>query len=272
MKSRPESSQQSSGDEAQSDLTSDARLVGSDRVLAVLKDLARFPEGASLDELTQASGSPKPTVHRALGSLRRAGLADQDGRGKYVLGDELLRMAFAFHEVRPEHVRMQPVLEALSDRFGETAHYAVLDSREVVYRAKVDPSVGSVRLTSMIGGRNPAHATGVGKMLLASRLRTRMDVKSWVGNSELLRRTPNTLCTVDALHSDFVETRERGFAIDDQENEMGINCVALPVYSTSATIPSGALSISALAYRTPLSALLSGMDEIKHITRVLTRP
>ncbi|MBY3985658.1 IclR family transcriptional regulator [Rhodococcus sp. BP-349] len=272
MESRPGTTKSSRIDAVSAGSGAESRLVGSDRVLAVLKDLARFPDGASLDELTQASGSPKPTVHRALSSLRRAGLADQDGRGKYLLGDEVLRMAFAFHEARPEHLRMQPVLEALSDRFGETTHYAVLDGREVVYRAKVDPGVGSVRLTSMIGGRNPAHATGVGKMLLACRLRTRSEVKSWVGSFDLVRRTPNTLCTVNDLHDDFAATRERGFSIDDQENEMGINCVSLPVYSVSSSVPSGALSISALAYRTPLSSLLDAMDEIKHMTRDLTSP
>ncbi|WP_260615527.1 helix-turn-helix domain-containing protein [Microbispora sp. KK1-11] len=109
--------------------------MGSDRVLAVLKELSRYPDGVGLDELTRAIGSPKPTVHRALGALRRAGLADQDARGHYMLGDEFLRMAFAHHEARPEHVRIRPLLETLAARFGETAHYAVLDGREVVYRA-----------------------------------------------------------------------------------------------------------------------------------------
>src|SRR3954447_7577706 len=84
----------------------ESRLVGSDRVLAVLKELARYPDGVRLEELTRAMGSPKPTVHRALGALRRAGLADHDGRGHYVLGDEFLRMAFAHQEDRPDHVRI----------------------------------------------------------------------------------------------------------------------------------------------------------------------
>src|SRR3954452_25499534 len=93
------------------------RLVGSDRVLAVLKELARHPDGIGLEELTRVIGSPKPTVHRALGALRRAGLADQDERGRYVLGDEFLRMALAHHEARPEHVRIRPLLQTLAARF-----------------------------------------------------------------------------------------------------------------------------------------------------------
>ena len=249
-----------------------ARLVGSDRVLAVLKELARYPDGVGLEELTRVVGSPKPTVHRALGALRRAGLADQGARGRYVLGDEFLRMAFAHHEERPEHVRMRPVLDALADRFGETAHYAVLDGREVVYRAKVDPPTGAVRLTSTVGGRNPAHATGVGKALLAHRLTTVAEVEAWIGDAPLIRRTPQTLCTTVDLYVDLRATLDRGYAVDDQENEPGVNCLALPVYATSPTTPSGAVSVSALTYRTPLRTLVEAVEEIRELLGPLAEP
>lgn len=249
-----------------------SRLVGSDRVLAVLKELARYPEGVGLEELTRAIGSPKPTVHRALGALRRAGLADQDTRGRYALGDEFLRMAFAHHEARPDHVRVRPVLEALAHRFGETVHYAVLDGHEVVYRAKVDPPTGAVRLTSTIGGRNPAHTTAVGKLLLTVQLSSLGDVEEWTGGSFLERRTPRTLCAAADLHHELDATRERGYGLDDQENETGVNCLALPVYLTSPTTPSGAVSISALAYRTPLATLVDALDEIRALIGPLGEP
>lgn len=248
------------------------RLVGSDRVLAVLKELARFPDGVGLDELTRVIGSPKPTVHRALGALRRAGLADQDAGSRYVLGDEFLRMAFAHHEARPEHVRVRPVLEALAHRFGETAHYAVLDGREVVYRAKVDPPTGAVRLTSTIGGRNPAHSTAVGKVLLARELTTREEVRAWVGDVPLERRTPRTLCTEADLHTALGAAVAQGYACEDQENEAGVHCLALPVFLTSPTAPSGAVSISALAYRTPLTTLVDALDEIRALLGPLAEP
>ncbi|MDH6220797.1 IclR family transcriptional regulator [Streptomyces pseudovenezuelae] len=248
------------------------RLVGSDRVLAVLKELARYPGGVGLEELTRTVGSPKPTVHRALSALRRAGLADQDGRGHYLLGDEFLRMAFAHHEARPEHVRVRPLLEELAARFGETAHYAVLDGREVVYRAKIDPPDGAVRLTSTVGGRNPAHATAVGKLLLAHQLATVEEVAAWIGDTPLERRTPQTLCAADELHRALRAVRAQGHALDDQENETGVNCLALPVYATSPTTPSGAVSISALAYRTPLPTLVEALDEIRAVLGSLGEP
>jgi len=241
----------------------DSRLVGSDRVLAVLKALAGYPDGVGLDELTRAVGSPKPTVHRALGALRRAGLADQDARGHYVLGDEFVRMAFGYHEARPEHVRVRSALETLARRLGETAHYAVLDGREVVYRAKVDPPVGAVRLTSTVGGRNPAHSTAVGKLLLSFRLHSLAAVREWIGDSELVRRTPKTLCTAEELHLELTGIRRRGHALDDQENEHGVNCLAVPVFLTSPVIPTGAVSVSALTYRTPLASLAECVEDIR---------
>lgn len=236
------------------------RLVGSDRVLSVLMELARRPDGASLDDLARAASSPKPTVHRALASLTRAGLATKTAVGRYSLGDEFLRLAFAFHEARPEHVRVLPALQRLVGRFGETAHYAVLDGGEVVYRAKVDPPSGAVRLSSTIGGRNPAHSTGVGKVLLADALVDDEAVRAWVAEHGLPARTQRTITDPHAFADELARVREQGFAVDDQENEVGVNCVALRL---GRGAPVGAVSVSALAYRTPLVDLVEAVPEMR---------
>jgi IclR family acetate operon transcriptional repressor len=246
------------------------RLVGSIRVLAVLTELAKHPEGIGLEEMVRAIGSPKPTIHRALALLRRSGFAAQDGHGRYVLGDEFLRMAFAFHEARPDHIVVQPVLNQLSVRYLETVHYAVLDGTSVVYRAKVDPPTGAIKLTSTIGGRNPAHATAVGKLLLSYSLFDEAAVRSWVGDRVLERRTEKTKVTVEELHEEFGKIRVLGYSVDDQENEFGINCLALPVFGSSPSIPTGAVSISALTYRTPLKTLLDDLPAIRNIFGNLT--
>jgi IclR family acetate operon transcriptional repressor len=240
-------------------------LVGSDRVLAVLVVLAKHPDGATLEELARAVASPKPTVHRALASLTRAGLAAKAGFGRYVLGDEFLRLAFAHHEARPDNVRVRPALEAVAKRYGETAHYAVLEGAEVVYRSKVDPPAGAVRLTSTVGGRNPAHCTAVGKLLLSYALPDDTAVAAWARGRTLERRTDNTISEVDALVAELARTRARGYGVDDQENEVGIICVAVPAFLTSPARPSGAVSVSALAYRTPLQRLVDDVPSIVEI-------
>jgi IclR family acetate operon transcriptional repressor len=247
-------------------ITSDTepdRLVGADRVLAILAELARHADGIGLDEMSRAVTSNKATVHRALASLRRAGFAAQDGRGRYVLGDEFLRLAFAHHEARPEHERIRPVLSDLAQRYGETAHYAVLDGDTVVYRAKIDPPSGAVRLTSTVGGRNSAHSTAVGKLLLSYALPDDAAVEAWAGARTLRRHTEHTLTTAEALARELRIIRGRGWAADDQENEPGVNCVAVPAFLTSPSVPAGAVSVSAPAYRTPLSRLINEVATIR---------
>jgi DNA-binding IclR family transcriptional regulator len=240
-------------------------LVGASRVLGVLAELARHADGLSLEEMTRAMASPKPTVHRALASLCRFGFAARNGHGRYLLGDEFLRLAFAHHEARPDHLRIAPVLATLAERYGETSHYAVLDGDTVVYRAKVDPPHGALRLTSTVGGRNPLHSTGVGKMLLAHALPNDAAVVAWVGDRTLERRTERTLTTAGALAAELRTARADGYAVDNQENEPGIVCVAVPVFLTSPSRPSGAVSVSAPASRTTLRMLVAQVPTIRAI-------
>ncbi|MBN9181336.1 MAG: IclR family transcriptional regulator [Microbacterium sp.] len=239
------------------------RLAGSARVLAVLIELAERPEGATLEQLAAAVDSPKSTVHRALTSLRRAHLAAQLGRGTYVIGDEFLRLAFENHAQRPDRLAVEPILRRLAERFGETAHYAVRDGAEVVYRAKVDPSSGSVRLTSAVGGRNPAYRTAVGKLLLSEAAKDASSLAALVGEGPFEQTTPHTITTLDALWADVVRTRERGYAVDDQENELGVNCLAVPVRLGPDAGVTGAVSVSALAFRLPLAELVGRVDQIR---------
>ncbi len=247
------------------------KVVGSDRVLSVLTLLATYPSGASLDEVVRATSHPKPTVHRALASLQRAGLARKTGHGHYILGDEFLRLAFTHHEARPDHVRVRPLLQQLAERFGETAHFAVLDGTEVVYRAKVDPPRGAVRLTSTVGGRNPASSTGVGKILLSYRLRDVDDVLEWLDGRNLEQRTPNTATSAEELVERLANARAHGYSIDDQENEPGVNCIAFPLFLGPPTEPAGAVSVSALAYRTSLAELIDAAEEIRDLIRDTTQ-
>lgn len=92
------------------------------------------------------------------------------------------------------------------------------------------------------------------------------------GRLPLERRTPRTPYTADDLHRELRATRARGYGVDEQENETGVNCLALPVFLTSPTAPSGAVSVSALAYRTPLATLVDALDEIRALLGRLGEP
>src|SRR3954471_1097853 len=248
--------------------TRQTEAKGADRVLGVFKTLARYPAGATLDELAERLGSPKSSVHRALATLRRAGLAEQDRDGRYRFGMEALRLAFGYYEGLDQRVLLQPALDALAERFGETAHYAQLDGGEVVYVAKVmRHDHDGVRLGSRVGGRNPAHCTGVGKLLLSFALPSQDAVEAYAAAHPLVERTPATLVTPASLHADLEGVRARGYSIDSEENEAGVGCVALPVFVGPGPQPSGAVSVTTIMRRTPLEALLERVDEMREILR-----
>jgi DNA-binding IclR family transcriptional regulator len=160
---------------------------------------------------------------------------------------------------------MEPLLRDLAREFGETVHFAILDGQQVVYRAKVDPPVGAIRLTSTIGGRNPAYRTAVGKLLLSFDIHSVEQLEAWLGGAELAQRTEKTLTTPAELFAEIDASRERGYGIDDQENEVGVNCIALPVFLEPGRPVSGAVSISGLVYRRDLASLVSNVERIRGI-------
>ena len=233
-----------------------ATLTGADRVLATLKLLAGHSSGVSLEALSREMGAPKSSTHRALAALRRAGFAEQDERGRYRVGSELVRIAFDYHERRDEVDLVRPVLQTLSDWLSETAHYAHLEGGEVVYLAKIEPTGQAITMSSRIGGRNPAHATGVGKAMLAHVLEDDEAVREFVTRyGPLEKRTRNTLVSARALSEDLRRTRERGYALDREESELGVNCIAFALFMGSGRLPSGAISVSAVAMRTDVARL-----------------
>jgi DNA-binding IclR family transcriptional regulator len=102
----------------------------------------------------------------------------------------------------------------------------------------------------------------MGKAILAHHLSTTADALEWAGGHPVEQRTPRTLASDTAWAEDIARVRELGFAVDDQENDPGINCIAVRVVTPSGE---GALSVSALAYRTPLSTLIDAVDELRAV-------
>ena len=241
-------------------------LTGSARVLAVLRHLAEHPGGSRLGEVAAALDAPKSSAHRALGSLVQAGFARQDAEGAYHLGFDLLRLVFGYHEARAPSLIVGPLLRRLAEETGETTHYGVLVDGNIVYQAKVSPSRQTFQMSSVIGGSNPAYRTGLGKALLMHELLDRDDVDRYATEHRPLEaRTPHTLQTPEALHEAFVEGRANGYMLDLQENDLGIVCVALPLFLDSPNRPTGAISISAVGSRTTPDDLVSWLPRIREI-------
>jgi IclR family transcriptional regulator, acetate operon repressor len=240
--------------------------AGIERALVALKSLGRRSEPVGLNQLARELGIPKASLFRAFAAFKKAGLVAQDERGRYHLGAELVRLAFEYHERRDEVALIEPLLRLLSDRIRETAQFARLVDDEVVYMAKIEPVGIKVRTTSTVGGRNPAHCTGLGKALLAYQLQTEEAVADYIAqHGPLVKRTERTATTVEELHSELEDTRQRGFALDNEEFEKSVVCLAFPLFLASPTSPGSAVSIAGLAHRTSINELVALAPEVREL-------
>jgi IclR family transcriptional regulator, KDG regulon repressor len=225
-----------------------------DRALRVLAELAEHGAGISLDDLAEAMALPKSSLHRTLAALRERGFAGQRDDGRYTIGSELLRIAFRFHDRMDVRLVWRPVLERVRDACDETVHLGVLDGADVVYVDKLESS-HPVTLTSRIGGRNPAHCTGVGKALLAWTYPTEDALTAWIERvGPLARKTDASILDRRTLQAQMAKVRRDGFATDLEESELGVRCVGAPVF-LGASAPAAAVSIAAPKERMPVARM-----------------
>ena len=237
-------------------------------MLVTLRLLAEYPDGAALSELARRLRSPRSSTHRALSALRRAGFVEQDREERYRLSYDLVRLVSSYYEGIDSVQRMRPLLEDLANLFGETSHYAVLQAPDIVYQAKVQANDARYQLTSSVGGRNPAYRTGVGKALLAYALPDRAAVLDYVReHGPLTAATPHTIQTAEALDEELARIRDVGYALDRQENELGVVCLALPIFFISPGRPDGAISVTSVSHRTTVEQLEASIDQIRDLTR-----
>jgi IclR family acetate operon transcriptional repressor len=216
-----------------------------DRALSIVELLGDAGAGLSLGFLAERTGLPKSTLHRSLSALRRRGFVmQQRDTGLYLLGPDFLRVAFTFYERLDVRTVARPLLSALRDEFDETAHVGILDGADVVYLDKIETR-RPIALNSEIGGRNPAHCTGIGKALLAWTYASDQALQAWAKEYEpLAKRTRHSITSVAKLRRELREIRERGYAVDAEENQPGVRCVGVPLFIGSS-VPKAAVSIAA---------------------------
>ncbi|TCO59517.1 IclR family transcriptional regulator [Actinocrispum wychmicini] len=205
-----------------------------------LLDVLSAADGAlGLTELSRRAAIPKSSAHRLLTSLVASGLVIQDATGHYGLGLRLFELGSRVAARLDVRAIARPLLEELRDVTGETAHLGVLLDDEVVYLEKVE-SARMVRMSSRLGGRNPLHRTALGKCLLAfgsAGLRER------VLAGPLTARTPGAVVEPKRLVEQLARVRAQGWALDDEESDEGLRCIAAPVIDARAQVVA-AVSIS----------------------------
>jgi DNA-binding IclR family transcriptional regulator len=223
------------------------------RAVRLLELLRTSDGGAGLNELVEGSGLAKASVFRLLRTLEGLGFVERvDGADTYRLGVRCLELGSAYLEQIDLRREAMPVLEELRDRFDETVHLGVLDDEfRVVYLEKLDSTQAVGIMMSRVGKTAPSFCTGLGKALLAAR--GAETVAALEERNALRRFTPNTIYRAADLRRELELTRRRGYALDLEEHEPGVRCVACAVDVPGG--PLAALSIAGPAHRLPESLL-----------------
>jgi DNA-binding IclR family transcriptional regulator len=205
-----------------------------DRVVDILETFLWLGPELGVSEIARALDLKKATAHRLLASLRRRNMVAQDPvTRRYRLGGKLWELGSVATNQVDWSGRVKPFLERLTLETGETSHLAVLSDGQVLYVEKVESS-RSLRMPSQVGRRLPFHCTGVGKALVAY---LPDDVlEGLIARRGLPRMTPFTITEAPRLREELARTRERGYAIDTEEIEEGLVCIAAPVRDHTAHV------------------------------------
>ena len=195
-----------------------------ERVFELLELITDAGGDVTLSELSSSTELPLPTIHRLLRTLVALGYVRQLPNRRYALGPRLIRLGEGANKQLGALAR--PQLKDLVEKLGETSNMAVLDSDMVIYVAQV-PSQHSMRMFTEVGRRAHTHDTGVGKAILAQ-----LDdevVRGIVERTGMPTPTSHSIGNIDDLLKDLAKIRERGYAIDEQEQEIGVRCFSMAV-------------------------------------------
>lgn len=218
-----------------------------ERTFMIIEELGRMPGGIALGDLSSKVGLHKSTVHRLLTCLAGMGYVTQDSfTGRYRLSLKLFEVAGRAVNSLDIVSATKPHLDRLSAKCGEAVHLVIRDGVDMIYVYKVDANVNSIRMSSSVGLRIPMYCTGVGKAVLAEYAEE--EVKQIWETSDIRPLTANTITDLWVLQEQLELVRRRGYAVDDEENEPGVRCVAVALPQMLGG-PPAAYSVSAPAMR-----------------------
>ena len=222
------------------DKTEQNTIKSLDRAMAVFEHLSTL-SGVTLSELAQETDQSPATVYRILATLQARGLVELDaesqlwhvGAGAFLIGARYLRRTSIVDRARP-------ILRRLMEETGETANLAIPQDGHVLFVSQIECHE-SIRAFFPPGTLSPMHASGIGKAILSKMPHEQLD--RILSGASLERFTEKTLTRPSLLRDDIRETRIRGYAIDDEEKNMGMRCIAAPVIGWQGE-PEAGLSVS----------------------------
>src|SRR5215469_8746787 len=204
------------------------QLHSLDRAVSVLEVLGDSDTPLSLAEICRRMNLHKSTAHRSLMVLERSALIERTSENRFRLGLKLYELGNRAVEQIDLRARVYPFFRRLAMDVRETVHLGVLQKTSVVYLDKVEPN-RRICMSSKIGSSNPVYCTSLGKAMLA--FQPEETIAKIVSSIRFTRYTPKTLSSREKLLEHLEKVRRRGYAIDDEEVELGVRCIGAPIFN-----------------------------------------
>lgn len=239
-----------------------------ERAFSILELFYNGKDELSLKEISDLIELNKSTTFGLVNSLTTLGyLLQNEDNQKYSLGFKILSLTNAVKKnnilIRVSH----PYLEELSSKYRETVHSAVETNGNVIYIDKVDAD-SSIYINTQIGTKNYMHCTGVGKVLLA--YKSDEKIESFLLAHQLKALTFNTITSPEHLKKEMTAIRKNGYGNDDEEIEIGLSCVAVPVMKSKNT-PAFAISVAGPTVRITEHKKNGLIEDLKKISLELSK-
>lgn len=216
-----------------------------DRAFEILETLAMEPSGFSIKVLSEKLMLNKSTVHRILSTLMAWGYVEKNLETKrYKIGPKIINLGSIYLNNIELKTEALPHLHRLKEQTGQVAHLAIIENGDVVYLDKIEV-VNTLRMYSKIGKRALCHNTGLGKAMMA--FMPSEDVEWILTEKGLPQITEKTITDPKILRDQLAAIRQSGWAMDNEENELGIRCAAAPVFDYTGHV------IAAISSTGPLS-------------------
>lgn len=249
------------------DQTDNTIVRSLDRGMLILGFLAES-DGISLSELSERSEQSSATVYRALITLQSREIVEfEENTQLWYIGAGAFRIGSVFLNRTNILQRSRPVMQNLMRLIGETANLGIERNDWVLFVSQVESSQ-TIRAFFPPGTRNPMHASGIGKTLMANFPRER--VQKIIKEQGLERFTDKTITDPDQLFTELEAIKRKGFAVDDEERTEGMRCIAAPIFDAYGD-PIAGLSISGPTFRIPQNATSKIGEIVSDSARAVTK-
>ena len=231
-----------------------------ERTLAVLECLESSRRGLNISEISRKLGIPKSSTHVIVLTLERLGYVQKRADSiHYTLGLRAYGLGLGMMKNLSVADVALPHMRVLVDQIHLPAHLAVPDGEQGVYIQKVD-APGLIKIDTYVGRRMDLHCTGVGKIILAYGPPDILELA--LAKSVYIRHTRNTITSPRQMEKEIAKIRRIGYAIDDEEEELAVRCLAVPVLHPTGRF-AAALSVTGTTEQIPLNAVESLVDRLK---------